>query len=217
MYANWPDLFQTALFETLEMTIAAGAIAFFAGLPLGLVLVCTTEDGIAPHRWINRVLGSIVNAFRAVPFIVLLVALIPLTRLIAGTSIGTEAAIVPLAIGAIPYYARIAEVSLREVDHGLIEAVKAMGGGRWTVVSEVLVPEALPGLLSGFTVTLVTMIGASAMAGAIGGGGLGDLAIRYGYQRFNTGIMVGVIVVLIALVSIVQLGGDRLARLFDHR
>ncbi len=110
MYANWPVLFQTALLETLEMTIAAGAIAFFAGLPLGLVLVCTAEDGIAPHRWINRVLGLIVNAFRAVPFIVLLVALIPLTRLIAGTSIGTEAAIVPLAIGAIPYYARIAEV-----------------------------------------------------------------------------------------------------------
>jgi D-methionine transport system permease protein len=152
-----------------------------------------------------------------VPFIVLLVALIPLTRLIAGTSIGTEAAIVPLAIGATPYYARIAEVSLREVDHGLIEAVKSMGGSRWTIIREVLVPEALPGLLSGFTVTLVTMIGASAMAGAIGAGGLGDLAIRYGYQRFNTGIMVGVIIVLIALVSLVQLGGDRLARLFDHR
>jgi D-methionine transport system permease protein len=217
MYANWPDLFQTALFETLEMTFAAGAIAFFAGLPVGIALVCTAEDGIAPHRWTNRLLGSIVNAFRAVPFIVLLVALIPVTRLIAGTSIGTEAAIVPLAIGATPYYARIAEVSLREVDHGLIEAVKAMGGGRWTVISEVLVPEALPGLLSGFTVTLVTMVGASAMAGAIGGGGLGDLAIRYGYQRFDTGIMVGVIVVLIVLVSLVQLGGDRLARLFDHR
>jgi D-methionine transport system permease protein len=217
MYANWPDMFQTALFETLEMTVAAGAIAFMAGLPLGLILVCTAQDGIAPQRWVHRVLGGVVNAFRAVPFIVLLVALIPLTRLIAGTSIGTEAAIVPLAIGASPYYARIAEVSLREVDHGLIEAVKAMGGGRWTVISEVLVPEALPGLLSGFTVTLVTMIGASAMAGAIGAGGLGDLAIRYGYQRFNTGIMVGVIVVLILLVSLVQVGGDRLARLFDHR
>ncbi len=217
MYANWPDLFQTALVETLEMTMAAGAIAFIAGLPFGLVLVCSDQDGIAPNRWINRVLGSVINAFRAVPFIVLLVALIPLTRLIAGTSIGTEAAIVPLAIGATPYYARMAEVSLREVDHGLVEAVKAMGGGRWTIVSQVLVPEALPGLLSGFTVTLVTMIGASAMAGAIGAGGLGDLAIRYGYQRFNTGIMVGVIVVLIALISLVQMGGDRLARLFDHR
>jgi D-methionine transport system permease protein len=212
MYGNWPDLFLQALQETLEMTIAAGLIAFVAGLPLGLVLVATAPGGIWEHRWINRSLGSFVNAFRAVPFIVLLVALIPLTRLIVGTSIGTEAAIVPLAIGATPYYARIAEVSLREVDHGLIEAVKSMGGSRWTIVRE-----ALPGLLSGFTVTLVTMIGASAMAGAIGAGGLGDLAIRYGYQRFNTGIMVGVIIVLIALVSLVQLGGERLARLFDHR
>ena len=217
MYGNWPDLFLQALQDTLEMTIAAGLIAFFAGLPMGLVLVASAPGGIWEHRWVNQILGAIVNAFRAVPFIVLLVALIPLTRLIAGTSIGTEAAIVPLAIGATPYYARIAEVSLREVDTGLIEAVKSMGGSRWTIVRQVLVPEALPSLLSGFTVTLVTMIGASAMAGAIGAGGLGDLAIRYGYQRFNTGIMVGVIIVLIILVSLVQLGGDRLARMFDHR
>jgi D-methionine transport system permease protein len=217
MYGNWPDFFLQALRDTLEMTIAAGLIAFVAGLPLGLLLVASAPGGIWEHRWINRTLGAIVNAFRAVPFIVLLVALIPLTRLIAGTSIGTEAAIVPLAIGATPYYARIAEVSLRKVDRGMVDAVKSMGGSRWTIVREVLVPEALPGLLSGFTVTLVTMIGASATAGAIGAGGLGDLAIRYGYQRFDTGIMVGVIIVLIALVSLVQLGGDRLARLFDHR
>jgi len=217
MYPNWPDLFVRALQQTLEMTLAAGAIAFVAGLPLGLLLVASAPGGIWERPWLNRTLGAVVNAFRSVPFIVLLVALIPLTRLIAGTSIGTEAAIVPLAIGATPYYARIAEVSLREVDRGLIEAVKSMGGSRWTIVCEVLVPEALPGLLSGFTVTLVTMIGASAMAGAIGAGGLGDLAIRYGYQRFNTGIMVGVIVVLIALVSLVQFGGDRLARALDHR
>jgi D-methionine transport system permease protein len=211
------DMFLDALQETLFMTGAAGAIAFVAGLPLSLVLFGTAPGGIWENRWVNQILGSIVNAFRSVPFIILLVALIPLTRLIVGTSIGTEAAIVPLAIAATPYYARIAEVSLREVDRGLIEAVKAMGGSRWTVVREVLVPEALPGLLSGFTVTLVTMIGASAMAGAVGAGGLGDLAIRYGYQRFNTGIMVGVIVVLIVLVCGVQAGGDRLARLFDHR
>jgi D-methionine transport system permease protein len=128
MYGNWPDLFLQALQDTLEMTIAAGLIAFIAGLPLGLVLVASAPGGIWEHRWVNRVLGAIVNGFRAVPFIVLLVALIPLTRLIAGTSIGTEAAIVPLAIGATPYYARIAEVSLREVDHGLIAAVRSMGG-----------------------------------------------------------------------------------------
>ena len=131
-------------------------------------------------------LGAVINGFRSVPFIILLVALIPLTRLIVGTSIGTWAAIVPLVIAATPYYARIAEVSLREVDRGLIEAARAMGGNRWTIIREVLVPEALPGIVAGFTVTLVTLIGASAMAGAIGAGGLGDLAIRYGYQRFET-------------------------------
>jgi D-methionine transport system permease protein len=217
MFGNRPNLFLLALQDTLEMTAAAGLAALVGGLPLGLVLVASAPGGIWEHRWISRTLGAVVSAFCAVPFIVLLVALIPLTRLIAGTSIGTEAAIVPLAIGATPYYARLAEVSLREVDHGLIEAAKSMGGSRWTIVREVLVPEALPDLLSGFTATLVTMIGASTMAGAVGAGGLGDLAIRYGYQRFNTGIMVSVIIVLIGLVAMVQLGGDRLARLFDHR
>jgi D-methionine transport system permease protein len=143
--------------------------------------------------------------------------LIPFTRLIVGTSIGTAAAIVPLSISAIPYFGRVAEVALREVDRGLIDAVKAMGGSRWTIVREVLVPEALPSLVSGFTVTLVLLIGASAMAGAVGAGGLGDLAIRFGYQRFQTEVMLAVIVVLIALVSLVQAIGDRVARLFDHR
>jgi D-methionine transport system permease protein len=217
MHNNWPDLLLTALLETLEMTAAAGAVAFVAGLPLGVVLAATARGGIREQRWLNRVLRAVVSGFGAVPCIVLLVALIPLTRLIAGSSIGPEAAIIPLAIGATPYFARIAEVSLRDVDNGLIEAVKAMGGNRWTIVREVLLPEALPGLIAGFTVTIVTMIGASAVAGAVGAGGLGDLAIRYGYQDFDTAIMAGVIVVLIALVSIVQLGGDRLARRFDHR
>jgi D-methionine transport system permease protein len=217
MHNNWPDLLLTALLETLEMTAAAGAVAFVAGLPLGVVLAATARGGIREQRWLNRVLRAVVSGFGAVPCIVLLVALIPLTRLIAGSSIGPEAAIIPLAIGATPYFARIAEVSLRDVDNGLIEAVKSMGGNRWTIVREVLLPEALPGLIAGFTVTIVTMIGASAVAGAVGAGGLGDLAIRYGYQDFDTAIMAGVIVVLIALVSIVQLGGDRLARRFDHR
>ena len=151
------------------------------------------------------------------PFIILLVALIPLTRLIVGTALGTWAAIVPLAIAATPYYARIAEVSLREVDHGLVEAVRAMGGGRWTIIREVLVPETLPGIVAGFTVTLVTLIGASAMAGAIGAGGLGDLAIRYGYQRFETGIMIAVVIVLIALVCAMQWLGEGLVQRLDHR
>jgi D-methionine transport system permease protein len=211
------ELFLRSLGETLVMTAASGAISFALGLPLGLLLLATDRGGIWEHRGLNRVAGAVVNGFRSVPFIILLVALIPLTRLLVGTSIGLAAAIVPLSIAAIPYYARIAEVSLREVDRGLIEAVKAMGGSRWTIVREVLVPEALPGLVSGFTVTLVTLIGASAMAGAVGAGGLGDLAIRYGYQRFETGVMLAVVAVLILMVCLVQWGGDRIAKRLDHR
>ena len=211
------ELFVRSLWETLLMTGAAGLISLVAGLPLGLALVATDRGGIAQNLWVNHILGAIINGFRSVPFIILLVALIPLTRLIVGTALGTWAAIVPLAIAATPYYARIAEVSLREVDRGLIEAVRAMGGGRWTIIREVLVPEALPGIVAGFTVTLVTLIGASAMAGAIGAGGLGDLAIRYGYQRFETGIMIAVVIVLIALVCAMQWLGDRLVQRLDHR
>ncbi len=211
------ELMLRALFETLEMTGAAGLISFLLGLPLALLLVATAQGGILPNRLVNATLGALVNGFRSVPFIILLVALIPVTRLVAGTSIGTEAAIVPLSIACIPYYARIAEVSLREVDRGLIEAVRAMGGGRLAIVREVLVPEALPGLVSGFVVTLVTLIGASAMAGAIGAGGLGDLAIRYGYQRFETGVMLAVVAVLVVLVCGLQWLGERMVRRLRHR
>jgi len=211
------DLLLKSVWETVLMTLASGLISLAAGLPLGLLLVATGKGSFAENRWINGVLGAVINGFRSVPFIILLVALIPVTRFIVGTSIGTWAAIVPLAIAATPYFARIAEVSLREVDPGLIEAVRAMGGSRWHLVREVLVPEALPGLTSGFTVTLVTLIGASAMAGAIGAGGLGDLAIRYGYQRFETAIMVAVVAVLIVLVCGMQWLGDRLTARLDHR
>jgi D-methionine transport system permease protein len=211
------ELLFRSLWETVLMTAASGLISLVAGLPLGLALVLTNRGGMAESLAVNRVLGGIINAFRSVPFIILLVALIPLTRLIVGTSLGTWAAIVPLAIAATPYYARIAEVSLREVDRGLIDAVRAMGGSRWTIIREVLVPEALPGIIAGFTVTLVTLIGASAMAGAIGAGGLGDLAIRYGYQRFETNVMIAVVVVLIVLVCGIQWLGDRLVARLDHR
>ena len=211
------ELLVRSLWETILMTAASGVISLVFGLPLGLALVATARDGIEENLWMNRLLGAIVNGFRSVPFIILLVALIPVTRLIVGTAIGTWAAIVPLAIAATPYYARIAEVSLREVDRGLIEAVRAMGGNRWTIVREVLIPEALPGIVAGFTVTLVTLIGASAMAGAIGAGGLGDLAIRYGYQRFETSVMVAVVAVLIVLVCGIQWLGDRLVNRLDHR
>jgi D-methionine transport system permease protein len=210
-------LFLSALGETAIMVGVSGLLSLLFGLPLGLVLVVTDKDGIWSHLAVNRTLGGAINAFRSTPFIILLVALIPFTRWIVGTTIGTAAAIVPLTIAATPYYARIAEMSLREVDRGLIEALRALGATRWQIVREALVPEALPGLVTGFTVTLVTLIGASAMAGAVGAGGLGDLAIRYGYQRFETTIMIGVIVILIAIVSAVQVAGDRLARRLDRR
>lgn len=220
MIADLPisgDDLWTALWQTLEMVGVSGLIGFVAGLPLALLLVATAPTGIWPRPAVNRLLGLLVNGVRSVPFIILLVALIPLTRLITGSSIGTAAAIVPLAIGATPYFARIAEVSLREVDPGLVEAVRAMGGSRLAVMWEVLIPEALPGLIAGFVVTLVTLIGSSAMAGAVGAGGLGDLGIRFGYDEFSTPVIVIVVAILIVLVCGVQFLGDRLAARFDHR
>ncbi|MBZ6392307.1 MULTISPECIES: methionine ABC transporter permease [Pantoea] len=211
------DLLLNALGETLLMTAVAGLFSLLAGLPLGLILVTTSPGGIAENRSINRLLGVVINGFRSLPFIILLVALIPFTRLLVGTSLGTWAAIVPLSITATPYFARVAEVSLRDVDRGLIDAVRAMGASKLRIVWEVLIPEALPGILSGFVVTLVALIGASAMAGAIGAGGLGDLAIRYGYQRFDTAVMVAVIAVLIVLVCGIQWLGDRLVQRIDRR
>lgn len=206
-----PMLFERlleALLDTVVMVGASAGIALLAGIPLAVLLVLTSPGGVLPWPRFNRVAGAVVNAFRATPFIVLLVALIPLTRLITGTTIGIWAAVVPLSISATPFFARIAEVSLREVDGGLIEAAQAMGCRRWHIVRHVLLPEALPGIVGGFTITVVSMIGASAMAGAVGAGGLGDLAIRYGYQRFDTTVMVAVIVVLVGLVSLVQFTGD---------
>lgn len=211
------DLLLNAIGETLLMTLVSGLFSLVAGLPLGLILVVTSPGGIAEHRFINRVLGVTINGFRSLPFIILLVALIPFTRFLVGTSLGTWAAIVPLSITATPYFARVAEVSLREVDRGLIDAVRAMGASRLRIVWEVLVPEALPGILAGFVVTLVALVGASAMAGAIGAGGLGDLAIRYGYQRFETNVMLAVIAVLIILVCGIQWLGDRLVARVDKR
>jgi D-methionine transport system permease protein len=206
------DLVLHAAGETLEMVLASGLIAVIGGLPLAVLLIVTAPGGLYPLPILSRVLGLAIDALRAVPFMILLVLLIPLTRLVAGTALGTQAAIVPLAIAAVPYFARIAEVSLREVDGGLVDAVRAMGGTRWMIVRTVLLPEAMPGLISGFTVTLVTLVGASAMAGVIGAGGLGDLAIRYGYQRFNTTVMLSVVVVLIVMVTIMQVIGNLLAR-----
>lgn len=205
---------------TLDTLLMVGVSAFFAlliGLPMAVILVNTSEHGIYPSKSINQSLGWVVNMTRSVPFLILMVALIPFTRLIVGTSYGVWAAVVPLTIAATPFFARIAEVSLREVDQGLIEAAQAMGCNRKQIVWHVLLPEALPGIVAGFTVTVVTMINSSAIAGAIGAGGLGDIAYRYGYQRFDMQIMLAVIVVLIVLVMLIQATGDLLASQLDKR
>nr|WP_315594030.1 methionine ABC transporter permease [uncultured Cupriavidus sp.] len=203
--------------DTLTMVGASSAFAALAGIPLALILVVSAPGGVRPAPRLHRVLGSVVNGFRATPFIVLLVALLPFTKLVVGATIGVWAAVVPLAISATPFFARIAEVSLREVDAGLVEAAQAMGCRRRHILLHVLLPEALPGIVGGFTITVVSLIGASAMAGAVGAGGLGDLAIRYGYQRFDTTVMVIVIVILIALVTVVQTVGDRVVRRLHDR
>lgn len=197
-----------ALVDTVTMVGVSAGIAAAAGIPIAVFLVLSAPDGLVEAPRANRAVATLINGFRATPFIVLLVALLPLTRLVTGTTIGVWAAVVPLSISATPFFARIAEVSLREVDAGLVEAAQAMGCRRWHIVRHVLLPEALPGLVGGFTITVVTMIGASAMAGAVGAGGLGDVAIRYGYQRFDTTVMLAVIAVLIALVCLVQFVGD---------
>lgn len=211
------ELLLTGLIDTLIMVGVSAILAFLLGLPIALVLVNSSEQGIAPSFLTNLSLGWSVNIVRAIPFLILMVAIIPATRMIVGTSYGVWAAVVPLTLAATPFFARIAEVSLREVDPGLIEAAQAIGCNRTQIIRHVLFPEAMPGIIAGFTVTLVTMINSSAIAGAIGAGGLGDIAYRYGYQRFDVQMMVSVIVVLVALVMLVQATGDSLAEWVDKR
>lgn len=206
-----------ATLETLVMVGVSSALAAALGLPLGIVLVVTGPHHVLEHAAVHRVLGAVVNAARSTPFIILLVAIIPFTRLVVGTSLGTAAAIVPLTVAAIPFVARLSEAALREVDHGLVEAAQAMGASPSQIVTKVLVPEALPGLVAALTITVVNLIGYSAMAGAVGGGGLGDMGIRYGYQRFLPEVMLLVVVVLIVLVQGVQSLGDVAARRLDRR
>jgi D-methionine transport system permease protein len=206
-----------ALWETLIMVGISSVLSALLGIPLGVLLVVSGRGHILEKPRLNRVVGIIVNAARSTPFIILLVAIIPFTRLIVGTSIGTAAAIVPLTIAAIPFVARLAESSLREVDPGLVEAAQAMGASPRQIILKVLVPEAWPGIIAGVTITVVSLISYSAMAGAVGGGGLGDLGIRYGYQRFQPEVMLVVVVVLIVLVQGFQSLGDALARKLNKR
>ncbi len=203
--------------ETLVMVFISGGIGTVLGIPLGIVLFVTDKKSFLPMPILNAVLGAVVNALRSVPFIILLVAIIPFTRLIVGSSIGTAAAIVPLTISVAPFIARIVETSLREVDKGLVEAAQAMGATNLQIVTKVLLPEAMPGILAGLTIAVISLIGYSAMAGVVGGGGLGDLGIRYGYQRFMPEVMWPVVIVLIILVQGLQSFGDRLVRKISHR
>lgn len=215
-----PELLQMILWSTLDtltMVALAGCFGTLIGLPLGVFLATSRANELFPAPAVNRIVGLIVNATRSTPFIILVVAIVPLTRLIAGTSIGTAAATVPLTIAATPFIARVIEAAIREVDQGLIEAARAFGASPLQIVRKVLLPEAMPGVTLALTLTAVSLIGYSAMVGAVGGGGLGDLGIRYGYQRFMPEVMLTVVLVLIALVQSVQTIGDAIARRLDKR
>jgi D-methionine transport system permease protein len=203
--------------ETLIMVGISAALGGLFGIPLGILLHVTAPGGVRPMPLLNRVTAILVNAIRSTPFIILLVAIIPLTRLIVGTSIGTEAAIVPLTLAATPFIARLVETSLREVDKGLVEAAQAMGATDMQIILKILLPEAMPGIVAGLTVAVVSLVGASAMAGAIGGGGLGDMGIRYGYQRFMPDVMTAVVIILIAFVQVIQSSGDYLVKRISHK
>ena len=199
------------------MLSVSAIIAAIIGIPLGILLVVTEKNGILVCPVLNKPLAFAINMVRSIPFIILMVAIIPFTRMVAGTSIGTTAAIVPLTIAAIPYTARMVETSIREISFGLIEAAESMGASPYQIIKKVLIPEALPSIIENMTVVIVSLIGSSAMAGTIGGGGLGDLAIRYGYQRFQADVMIATIIVLIIIVQLIQFIGSTWSRKTDKR
>ncbi|MBM7036424.1 methionine ABC transporter permease [Vibrio ulleungensis] len=211
------NLLLKATWETLYMVGVSGLVGFAVGIPLGVILHTTKQGGLLENARLNKVLGAIVNIGRSVPFLVLMVAIIPFTKLLIGTFIGTTAAIVPLTIGAIPFVARLIEGALLEVPSGLVEAAQSMGATPYQIIRKVLLPEALPTILNSVTITLVTLVSYSAMAGTVGGGGLGDVAIRYGFHRYDVVIMAVTVVMLIVLVQVIQSIGDALVRRVDHR
>lgn len=215
-----PEIFSLlfeSLGETLYMVAVSMICASILGIPLGILLVVTEKGEILACPAINKPLAFIINMIRSIPFIILMVAIIPFTRFLVHTSIGTTAAIVPLTIAAIPYIARMVETSIREIPSGLIEATESMGATPMQIIRKVLLPEALPSILESLTVVIVSLVGASAMAGTIGGGGLGDLAIRYGYQRFQADVMIATIIVLVIVVQLIQFIGNYLSRKADKR
>ena len=211
------DLVLKGLWETIYMTVGPTVLAYIVGLPLGLVLAATAADGVRPNRGVNLVLGAVVNVLRSVPFLILLYTVIPVTRFVVGTAIGTKATIVPLFISAFPFVARLVESSAREVDRGVVEASLSMGASVGQVIRKVILPEALPSLINGAAIATTTILGYSAMAGVAGGGGLGAIAINYGYSRYNTAVMLTMCAVIVVVVQCFQSAGTLGARLSDRR
>lgn len=206
----WEKVIQ-ATWETLYMVVISTALSYVFGLPLGVILVTTDEGHILANRAVNSILGTIINAARSIPFIIFLILVIPFTRVVVGTSIGTAASMVPLTLAAIPFVARVVETSLKEIEWGLIEAALSMGANAWQVISKVLIPEARPSIILGVAITTINLVGYSAMAGIVGGGGLGTLAYYYGYQRYEDLVMWVTVIVLIVLVQCIQVAGDKMA------
>lgn len=215
-FDNYGMLLAQGTWDTLLMTIVSTFFAYVIGIPLGVLCVLTSPKGLMPHRIFNMVLGWIINIGRSIPFIILLVALIPFTRFIVGTSLGVPGAIVPLVISAAPFIARMVEQSIEEVDGGLVEAAQSFGANTWQIVYKVFLREALPSLVRGFAIVFITILGYSAMAGCVGAGGLGDIAIRYGYQRYQDDVMIATVIILIVIVQIVQSLCNFAARKMEH-
>ena len=216
-FAQYGNLFLQGTVDTLIMTCVATILAYVIGIPLGILLVVTSPNGLRPNRIVSTIVGWIVNIGRSIPFIILLVALIPFTRFIVGTSLGVPGAVVPLVVTAAPFAARMVEQSLEETDSGLVEAAQSFGASTWQIVWKVYLKETLPSLVRGAAITFVTLFGYSAMAGTVGAGGLGDIAIRYGYQRFQTDVMIFAVLLCVALVIVFQAIGDVTARKIDKR
>lgn len=213
---DWAEIWQ-ATQDTLAMLGWSMLFTLILGLPLGVLLFLTSRRQLLEQPLVYGILSFVVNVLRSVPFIILLILMIPVTVWLIGTSLGVEGAIPPLVVGAAPFFARLVETALREVDRGIIEATQAMGASLWQIVTRTLLPEALPGLIAATTVTAIALVSYTAMAGVIGGGGLGDLAIRFGYQRFQTDVMVVTVLLLLVLVQVLQMVGDRLVAHFSRR
>ena len=216
-FMEYKEMLLEGTYETLLMTFASTVFAYFIGLPLGVTMVITDAHGICPKKTLNTILGAIINVGRSIPFVILIVAVIPLTRFIVGKAIGPVAAIVPLTIAAAPFVARMVETALQEVDPGVVEAAKTMGATTWQIAKKVLLPEAVPSLIRGFSITTITLIGYSAMAGAFGAGGLGDIAIRYGHHRYQADVMWVTVVLIVVIVQVIQMAFEIAAKKIDKR